>query len=74
LAKSKLVKGKVYNGSTWTKETGEVENWEEGMVIEDPTTAKEVLPVIPGCFLVIMMKIQPMTNGISEILKKPVRY
>ena len=47
---SHLVDGKVYNGTTWTKETGEVENWEDGKVIDDPFIAEKLLPTTSGFF------------------------
>lgn len=47
---SKLIKGKVYDGTTWTKEKGTVENWIDGKVIEDASVAKELLPTKSGFF------------------------
>lgn len=47
---SKLIKGKVYNGVTWTKEKGRVENWIDGRVIENPSMAQELLPTRSGFF------------------------
>lgn len=49
LGMSKLVPGKVKTGSVcengkWT------DTFEEGMVIEDPTTAQQLLPTAAGCF------------------------
>lgn len=46
---SKLVKGKVYNGTKWTK-AGKEEIYEDGMVIENPKVAMELLPTTIGCF------------------------
>ena len=47
---SKLIKGKVYSGTTWTKEKGSVENWIDGKVIENASVAKELLPTQSGFF------------------------
>jgi hypothetical protein len=50
LKDSKLVKGKVYNGTSWTREKGEIETWVDGKIIKDPSTAKKLLPVMAGFF------------------------
>lgn len=50
LGSTKLVSGKVHNGTSWSKETGEVENWEEGSVLEDSSVAEELLPTQDGFF------------------------
>ena len=43
-ATSKLINGKVTNGYTYSKETGEVPIIENGKVIEDPSVAQKLLP------------------------------
>ena len=52
LKSSKLVDGVVQNGSSCSKETGHklVPNWETGKTIENPETAKELLPIQDGFF------------------------
>lgn len=55
IASSKLVGGKVHNGTSYTKDpvTGDMvkrENYEDGKVIEDPTVASELLPTSSGFF------------------------
>lgn len=50
LKASKLVKGKVHNGTRWTKEGGTEEIIKNGMVIENPEVAKELLPTGEGFF------------------------
>lgn len=50
IAGSKLIDGKVHNGTTWTKEQGEVKNFEDGKIIEDSTLAEELLPTTSGFF------------------------
>jgi hypothetical protein len=49
LSASKMVKGKVKNGSTF-KDGKEIPNMEDGEYIEDPTVAKELLPTTSGFF------------------------
>lgn len=46
---SKMVDGKVWNGTTYSQE-GIVEHWDDGKVIEDVTVAEELLPTVHGCF------------------------
>lgn len=50
LKASKLIKGKIKNGSTWTREKGHVDNIEDGKVIKDPKVAQELLPTEEGFF------------------------
>ena len=50
LEKSKITDGKVHNGSTYTPETGRVENYIEGKVITNPQVAQEFLPTASGFF------------------------
>lgn len=47
---SKLVNGKVYAGSTITKEGEMVENYKSGKVIKDSSVAKSLLPTASGFF------------------------
>lgn len=47
---SVLVDGKVYNGTSWTKDGGEKVMWGDGKTIEDSTVAKELLPRAEGFF------------------------
>lgn len=47
---STLVDGKVYNGTSWTKDGGEKIMWEDGKTIEDSTVAEELLPRTEGFF------------------------
>jgi hypothetical protein len=49
-AASKLVDGKIKNGSQFTKEKGWEPIMEDGQYIEDPTVAKELLPTQEGFF------------------------
>jgi hypothetical protein len=49
LANSKLVKGQVVNGYT-SGEKGWIPNMEDGEIIEDPSTAAELLPNQKGFF------------------------
>lgn len=46
---SKLVDGKVYNGTTYSMD-GVTEHWDDGKVIEDPSVAEELLPTASGFF------------------------
>jgi hypothetical protein len=46
---SVLVKGKVYNGTSYSNGK-ETINWEDGKVIKDPKVANELLPVTEGFF------------------------
>ena len=45
-----LVKGAVHNGTTYEAGGKVTENWEEGEVIVDPSTAKKLLPSTSGFF------------------------
>lgn len=47
---SKLVKDKVYMGTSYSRENGEQERYEEGYVIEDSSVAQMVLPRQEGFF------------------------
>lgn len=49
LESSKLVDGKVYAGTTWTR-GGVTVNWKDGKVIEGSSVAKELLPTCSGFF------------------------
>jgi hypothetical protein len=46
---SVLVKGKIHNGTTWTKGK-KIENYEDGMIVKNPATAKKLLPTTSGFF------------------------
>src|SRR3954454_24229966 len=50
IAASKLINGKVTNGYTYSKETGEVPIIENGKLIEDASVAQELLPTNDGFF------------------------
>lgn len=50
LSASKLVDGKIYGGTSWTKDDGEKVLWEDGKIIEDSTVAEELLPRADGFF------------------------
>lgn len=48
---SKLVDGRVFAGTYWEAGMAKPEErWVPGMVIQDPTVAKELLPTQDGCF------------------------
>lgn len=47
---SKLVKGKVHNGWSYTKEEGKVDQWIDGKIIKDSSVAEELLPTTSGFF------------------------
>ena len=49
LKASKLVKGKIKNGQTMTKD-GWKDNLEDGKIIKDPTVAQKLLPNTEGFF------------------------
>ncbi|MFW9872416.1 MAG: hypothetical protein ACFFG0_04880 [Candidatus Thorarchaeota archaeon] len=50
LSQSKLVKGTVRNGESYTPETGWKVNYEDGQIIVDSSIAEELLPTTSGCF------------------------
>jgi hypothetical protein len=47
---SRVVNGKIYDGTSWSKEEGEVEHWIDGKVIADTSTAEALLPTASGFF------------------------
>lgn len=47
---SKLVKGKIQNGTRYTKEKGEEPTIEDGKIIKDPSVAIALLPTNSGFF------------------------
>jgi hypothetical protein len=50
IASSKLVDGKVNGGTSWTKDTGEVQIWDDGKVMENSEVAEDILPTQAGFF------------------------
>lgn len=50
LKASKLVKGKVQNGTQYTKKHGERPIMEDGRIIKDPSIAQKLLPTTDGFF------------------------
>ena len=50
LGSTKLVKGMVHNGTTYSKEKGEQKIIEKGKLLEDCSIAEEVLPTQSGFF------------------------
>lgn len=69
---SKMVDGKVWNGTTYSLE-GVVENWDDGKIIEDPSVAEELLPTADGFFFGSTEYDQYYMEGIDhtiEVLEK----
>jgi hypothetical protein len=50
LESTKLIPGRVHNGTRWTAEKGQEEIWEDGKVMADPSVAQELLPNQEGFF------------------------
>ena len=47
---SKLINGKIENGYTFDKNGNRIYNYEDGLIIEDPSVAEKLLPTISGFF------------------------
>ena len=50
IASTKLVSGKVYNGTRWNSQTGETIEYIDGLILEDTVAAEELLPTECGFF------------------------
>lgn len=50
IAKVQVEDGKVHNGTTWSKENGKEEIYEDGKVVVNTEVAKELLPTNDGFF------------------------